>query len=143
MQFDEQLFALDGNVILADFAAARRFAERMTRVLGQPVPASDVNAMGLIDEILHLLIRQYERQNPGVMRQALDHLHARLSEATVEATLLKFTEEYPPLAVHRGAGLPTRLSRPDQRRQTPSGDYPGRGAPALPRQRQPGFQALP
>ena len=105
-QFDEQLFALDGNVILADFAAARRFAERMTRVLGQPVPASDVNAMGLIDEILHLLIRQYERQNPGVMHQALDHLHARLSEATVEATLLKFTEEYPPLVVHRGQVSP-------------------------------------
>ena len=105
-QFDEQLFALNGHVLLADFAAARRFAERMTRVLGHPVPASDVNAMGLIDEILHLLIRQYELQNPGVMRQALGHLHARLSEATVEATLLKFTEDYPPLAVHRGQVSP-------------------------------------
>ena len=27
-QFDETLFTLNGNVILADFAAARRFAEQ-------------------------------------------------------------------------------------------------------------------
>ena len=35
-QFDETLFALNGNVVLADFAAARRFAEQMTPVRGQP-----------------------------------------------------------------------------------------------------------
>ena len=37
-QFDEALFALDGNVVLADFAAARRFAESMTRVRGEASP---------------------------------------------------------------------------------------------------------
>jgi len=95
-QFDEQLFALNGNVILADFAAARRFAERMTIVRGQVVPASDINAMGLIDEILHLLIRHYDMQNPGIMNRAL---------ATVgldgNASLLIFTESFPPMAVYR------------------------------------------
>ena len=70
-RFDEQLFALNGNVVLADFAAARRFAENMTKVRRQIVPASDINAMGLIDEIMHILIRQYEMQNPGIMLRAL------------------------------------------------------------------------
>ena len=69
--FDEALFGLDGRLLLADFAAARRFAESMTRVRGQAVPASDINAMGLIDEILHILIRQYELQHPGFMQQVL------------------------------------------------------------------------
>jgi glycosidase len=96
-QFGESLFALNGNVVLADFAAARRFAERMTVVRGQVVPASDVNAMGLIDEILHILIRQYEQHNPGAMRRALEYV---MKDA--DATLLKFTEEFPPLAVYRG-----------------------------------------
>ncbi len=96
-QFDEALFALNGNVVLADFAASRHFAESMTRVRGETVPASDINAMGLIDEILHILVRQYERQNPGAMRRAFEHVRK-----DADATLLKFTEEFPPLAVHRG-----------------------------------------
>ncbi|MCX6038449.1 MAG: hypothetical protein NTW99_11280 [Chloroflexi bacterium] len=95
-QFDEQLFALNGNVVLADFAAARRFAESMTKVRGQFVPASDINAMGLIDEILHILVRQYEMQNPGVMRRALDAVGL-----DADAALLKFTEDFPPMAVYR------------------------------------------
>jgi hypothetical protein len=94
--FDEALFGLDGRVILADFAAARRFAESMTRVRSQVVPAGDINAMGLIDEILHILIRQYEMQNPGLMQRALAQI------GDVDTALLRFTEEFPPLAVYRG-----------------------------------------
>jgi glycosidase len=96
-QFDEALFALSGNVVLADFAASRHFAENMTRVRGQVVPASDINAMGLIDEIYHILIRQYERQNPGAMRRAFEHVRK-----DADVTLLKFTEEFPPMPVQRG-----------------------------------------
>ncbi len=66
-QFDAALFSTDGRAILADFAAARRFADQISAVRGTPVPASDINAMGLIDEIFHILIRQYEKQNPQVM----------------------------------------------------------------------------
>jgi glycosidase len=96
-QFDDALFALDGNVILADFSASRQFAESMTKVRGQVVPASDINAMGLIDEIYHVLIRQYERQNPGAMQRAFEYVRK-----DADATLLKFTEEFPPLAVLHG-----------------------------------------
>jgi glycosidase len=96
-KFDETLFALNGNVILADFSAARRFAASMTKVRGQTVPASDINAMGLIDEILHILIHQYEMQNPGIMDHALQAVGTQ-----AEATLLKFTEDFPPRTVYRG-----------------------------------------
>jgi glycosidase len=95
-QFDEQLFALNGNVVLANYAAARRFAESMTKVRGQIIPVSDINAMGLIDEILHILVRQYEMQNPAVMKRALT---AIASDA--DAALLKFTEAFPPMPVYR------------------------------------------
>jgi glycosidase len=95
-QFDEQLFALNGNVVLADFAAARHFAESMAKVRGQVVPASDINAMGLIDEILHILVRHYEMQNPGVMRRALAAVGLDADPA-----LLKFITDFPPMAVYR------------------------------------------
>ena len=70
-QFDETVFATDGHVIFADFAAVRLFAEKMSAVRGEIVPASEINAMGLLDEMMHILIRQYEMENPGVMQRAL------------------------------------------------------------------------
>ena len=94
--FDEQLFALNGNVVLADFSAARRFAESMSKVRGQVIPASDINAMGLIDEILHILVRQYEMQNPGVMKRALEAVGM-----DADVVLLRFIEDFPPMVVYR------------------------------------------
>src|SRR3954462_10696192 len=58
-EFDDALFGLTGNVVFADFGAARRFAQKMNaqRDLaadpGAAVRPGDINAMGLIDEILH------------------------------------------------------------------------------------------
>jgi glycosidase len=106
-QFDESLFSTDGRVVFAKYAAARRFADQMTAVRQEkgaaaPVPASDINAMGLIDEILHLLVRRYEQQNPGAMRRALAYLDTELGKPPVEDTQLKFTNDFPPMPVYRG-----------------------------------------
>ena len=94
-QFDKTLFATDGHVIFADFAAARGFAEKMSEVRGDTVPASDVNAMGLLDEVMHILIRQYEMENPGMMLRALDWLSAKHGESELVSGLLRFDEHFP------------------------------------------------
>src|SRR5450759_5275111 len=58
-EFDRALFQTSGNVILPDFPAARAFAKRMNdladreRYPDRVVHAAELNAMGLIDEILH------------------------------------------------------------------------------------------
>jgi glycosidase len=100
-QFDESLFATDGRLIFSDFGAARRFVERIYSVSGRLIPASDIYALGLIDEILHLIVRHYERRNPGVMSRALDFLRGSLGDR-LEGTLVKFTDEYPPTPVYLG-----------------------------------------
>ncbi len=103
--FDDSLFGTDplhGGIVFADFGAARRFAERIYAVSGQMVPASELYAMGLIDEIMHLLIRRYEAQNPGVMARALASLNAGLADR-LDDTLAKFIDAFPPTSVYRGA----------------------------------------
>jgi len=100
-QFDEALFTTDGRVIVADFAAARHFAERISLVRGAPVPASDINAMGLIDEVLHILIRQYELQNPGIMTRAFERMEQDMGGEAFERTLFRFVDEFPPKAVYQ------------------------------------------
>ena len=99
--FDDSMFATDGRVIVADFVAARDFAAKMSRVRGTVVPASDINAMGLIDEVLHMIIRRYEEQNPGVISRAFNKLEKILGEAGLRTSQLKFLTEFPPRVVYR------------------------------------------
>jgi glycosidase len=108
-QFDQSLFALTGNVILANFRAARAFAQKMNAqrdLINHPeqtVRAGQVNAMGLIDEILHYVVGLYRRQeNPRALQEALDWLDEGLGQQAVDAALRRFAEEFPPLAVYRG-----------------------------------------
>jgi len=100
--FDEELFSEEGRAAVADFAAARRFAEEMSAQRPQPVPASDINAMGLLDEVFRILLRKYEMQNPGVFRRGLDWLAANLGIDLLDTTLLRYIEEFPPQAVYHG-----------------------------------------
>ena len=107
-QFDESLFALSGNVILANFHAARVLALKINQKRDlvsfpeQAVRAGQINALGLIDEILHYIVGLYrEQQNPRVMQQALDWLYEKLGQATVDAALRQFADEFPPVAVYR------------------------------------------
>src|ERR671929_1345395 len=82
-QFDESLFTLTGNVIFANFHAARVFAQKMNQkrdLVHFPelaVKPGQINALGLVDEILHYVVAQYREQvNPRAMGQALEWLEA-------------------------------------------------------------------
>lgn len=107
-QFDQSLFQLSGNVVFANFHAARVFAQRMNekRDLAnypeQAVKAGQINAMGLIDEISHLLVENYRRQvNPNIMRDALMGLDTRFGQAKVDILLRRFSDEFPPVTAYR------------------------------------------
>ena len=107
-RLDETLFSLSGNVIFANLHATRLFAQRMNSrrdVINFPeraVKAGQINAMGLIDEILHLVAGLYRQQrNPDVARQALDWLHEDLGRDEVDLALSRFVDQFPPVAVYR------------------------------------------
>ena len=61
-RFDQMLFSLSGNVVFANLAASREFARRMNQVREAErfpelvVNPGALNAMGLIDEVLHALV---------------------------------------------------------------------------------------
>ena len=107
-QFDDVLFALSGNVILPNFYAARVFAQKMNEKRDlvsfpeQAVKAGQINAMGLIDEILHYIVGLYrDENNIQVMGKALDWLYEKFGKSKVDETLHKFADEFPAVAVYR------------------------------------------
>ncbi len=107
--FDQSLFRLSGNVIFANFHAARIFAQKinqrkdLVQFPEKAIKAGQINAMGLIDEILHHVIQLYRKQkNPKVMREALDWLGQQIGSPALERALLAFTGEFPPISVYQG-----------------------------------------
>ena len=107
-EFDQSLFSLSGNVLFANFRAARLFAQKLNekrdlaRFPEQAVKAGQINAMGLIDEIMHYVVGLYRQQeNPQMFEQALDRLYEGLGREAVDAALHRFADEFPPLAVYR------------------------------------------
>src|SRR5487761_2390103 len=108
-RLNETLFELSGNVILANLRAVRSLAGEMTsrrRADGEANPTvspGELNALGLVDEVLHAVVGLYrEQEDPEAIDDALDHLDELLGAQAVDATLARFTERFPPLVVHRG-----------------------------------------
>ncbi|HVN97313.1 MAG TPA: alpha-amylase family glycosyl hydrolase, partial [Syntrophorhabdaceae bacterium] len=106
--FNESLFTLSGNVIFANYLAARTFAQKMNMkrdLLNYPeraVKAGQLIAMGLIDEILHYIFGLYmEQSEPAIMEEAMDFLSQKLGREALEKAIRRFTDEFPPLHVYR------------------------------------------
>src|SRR5512146_24906 len=106
--FDDALFSLSGNVVFANLAATREFADRMNRAREaekhpeRSVHPGALNAMGLIDEALHAMMAEYRRANPRVIADALAWMGVRLGKDALESTLLAFADHFPTVAVYRG-----------------------------------------
>ncbi len=106
--FDLNMFSIHGNVIFANFYAAQLFAQKMNEerdVIHHPeasVSAADINAMGLIHEILHHLIELYRQtRNSNVFQEALERLEGKFSQQEIDKSLEKFVDEFPPLEVYQ------------------------------------------
>jgi len=101
----DELFTLAGGAVLANLRSVRALVAGLDA--GRPperrVGVARLNALGLIDEILHAIVGLYRRQgDPGAVAAALDDLDQRLGRDTVDATLRRFVADFPPVVVHRG-----------------------------------------
>ena len=102
---DETIFAVSGNVIFADFRAARDLTHRLNerRDPEKGVAASEIYALGLIDEALHLLVARHRRESaPDLWSEAINRLEEELGVGPFEEILLAFVEEFPPTPVFVG-----------------------------------------
>lgn len=104
--FDQPLFSFNGNVIFANFHAARLFAQKINQkqdLVNFPeraVKAGQINAMGLLDEILHLVVFLYHQKYPETTTKALEWLDEHVGSEAFEKALLQFINEFPPITVY-------------------------------------------
>ncbi|MBN2874831.1 MAG: alpha-amylase [Spirochaetales bacterium] len=102
-------FSSSSNVVFADFRESRAFADKINakRSPGDPslaIKAGAINAMALIDEILHAVCALYrERVEPSAFTLALDRARVEVGVPESRTALLAFTDSFPPSSVYDGA----------------------------------------
>ncbi|MFP3042763.1 alpha-amylase [Treponema primitia] len=108
-ELDTALFSLRGNVILADFQQVRKLTAKFNaKVDGAAHPeriikAGQLNAMGLIDEILHFMVALYRQQvQKDIFETALERLNTSLGEEQTAHLLETFGAQFPPQTVYAG-----------------------------------------
>lgn len=99
--FSMDFFRPDGHVVFSDLASARAFATQMSALRTDPVPATDLYALSLLDEAYHILLKHFYSRYTGIMGRAMGILQFNLG-SKYDLTLSKFTEEFPPMSVYRG-----------------------------------------
>jgi glycosidase len=106
--FDGSFFTVNGNVVLARFHEVRLFAYKMNQERDlikhpeQAIKVGELNAMGLIDEILHYLVFLYRQEvDPNAMGNALSYVIKNMGEENLNHALLEFAREFPPIAVYK------------------------------------------
>jgi len=106
--FEKGLFASSGNVVFANMQNVRNFQllfnnliETQTGDDSKKVSAGQLNAMGLIDEIFHQVCLIYRRDKaPSFMADLVSLLNKEYTAAQIDALLLDFMKEFPPVEVY-------------------------------------------
>ncbi|MCR4631946.1 MAG: alpha-amylase [Treponema sp.] len=106
--FDSGLFASSGNVVFANMKNVRAFQLLINNVFesrgeeNKKLSAGQLNAMGLIDEILHYVCMLYRRDKVlTFMDDLLASLDKEFGRDSVDGLLLDFIREFPPVAVYK------------------------------------------
>ncbi len=108
-QLDENLFSVSGDLVVINFRLARILADKINQLrraegkLDQQTSAGQLNALGLMHEIFHFLIRYYEEKvNPGVFSRGVDFLKSSIGSENLNNICIKFLNEFPPLDIFNG-----------------------------------------
>lgn len=106
--FNRGLFASSGNVVFANMKNVREFQVLINNVFesrGQEnakLSAGQLNAMGLIDEILHYVCMLYRRDKVATfMTDLLNQLYKEYKKEEIDNLLLDFMKEFPPVEVYQ------------------------------------------
>jgi glycosidase len=106
--FDQKLFEQSGNVIFTDYYQVRVFADKinkrrnLTAYPEKAIKTGQLNAMGLIDEILHYVVGIYKiDQKSTVIKEALSWLQKKIGAKNLNQALRIFIDHFPPVAVYR------------------------------------------
>lgn len=107
-KFDLSLFETNGNVIIGNFHSSRLLAASINQqkdLFTYPetaAKASEIYAIGLMDEIFHFILKSYRQQiQNNILDEALTYVELNLSKSETRNVIEFFLKEFPPLSVYQ------------------------------------------
>ncbi|MEE9430369.1 MAG: alpha-amylase family glycosyl hydrolase [Melioribacteraceae bacterium] len=103
-QVDDSLFSQSGNVIFANFYQVRVLADKINKLrnVEHHISPGELNAVGLLDEIYHLVINKFLHQSmPVVFSDAINNLQTSIGKTNLDDLLLEFVTIFPPYKVYK------------------------------------------
>lgn len=101
LKFDQTLFSLHGTIVFPNLAAAREFTKKLQQKYPE-IRYQDIFAMGLIDEVLHYVLRLYSKELKGSFAElAVTNLEKKVGDKRTQACVRKFVQNFPPVAVYQ------------------------------------------
>jgi len=114
--FDQELFSLKGNILFTNFHAARLFSQAintkkdLVNYPEQAIQAGQINALGLIDEIFHLIFHQYlDKADPKLLSNLISFLEKGLGLENIQKILLTFESNFPNVRDYKTKGNENEL----------------------------------
>jgi len=104
----KELFSIMGNVVFADFAAAKNFAYKLNSKYaaeknGKHITPGNLYAMGLIDEISHFVFHLYRTEIfPQFSEKLFESAEREIGADAFKKLMLDFVREFPTSAVASG-----------------------------------------
>ena len=104
----ESLFESTGNIVFPNYRSVRELTSAINKQRAIPgksetlLRAGTLNAIGLLDEICHFLVRLYdEHENPQSVQRAYKFAEQAVGKKAFEKTLSSFLNEFPPIDVYK------------------------------------------
>ncbi len=103
-KIEDSLFTTHGDLITADFKTVQIITERINKMRPAQfaISTGQLQAAGLLEEVFHLLIAEYNTRNPQFIARAYEHLQNQLGATALEKTLHTFAKHFPANKVYRG-----------------------------------------
>lgn len=105
--FSKSLYSSSGNIIFSDIKQVHIFTQKLNSFLNtqnknhENVSSGNINALGLIDEILHYMCLLYRKDvELSSFDNALLNLDKEFGKQKIDELLLTFINEFPPLKVY-------------------------------------------
>ncbi|MGI6394314.1 MAG: alpha-amylase family glycosyl hydrolase [bacterium] len=106
--FPKGMFSTTGNVVFADYSAAKEFAGKMNSKFAQDganryVNPGEIYAIGLIGEIMHYVFYRYTKEiDPSFLSRAHETACENVGKGAFDETIESFITEFPSISVEGG-----------------------------------------
>ena len=99
---DQTFTSADGQIVISDIKAARQLAEQLSLTADFPIFTSDIYALGLINEIQHILIQNFSHKNNRSLQDVHQEIEQEIGKTIYRNCQIQYLNSFSPSSIRHG-----------------------------------------